>query len=165
VIYERTSGITAADRSKAASDAAACAKVGGVAGPVRGPLAAADGNALELTIPVAKGAGGWGRPAHARRPWVPTYVHQDPLGTTVLGRCPPPAKGTPTTTGLQNDHANAMTARHWGLAVGVRILFPARVDFEYEWAGRAPTRPSTNRRATSRPFSTWSSDPGTRTLG
>jgi putative drug exporter of the RND superfamily len=59
VIYERTSGITAADRSRAASDAASCAAVVGVAGPVKGPIASADGKALQLMIPVAKGPGGW----------------------------------------------------------------------------------------------------------
>ena len=59
VIYERPTGITAEDRLKAKSDAAAVSGVPGVAGTVSAPIPSADGEALELIVPVSTGNGGW----------------------------------------------------------------------------------------------------------
>src|SRR5437773_1436634 len=59
VVYERPTGVTPADRNRAAADAAAMRAVPGVAGPVAGPVPAADGRALQLVVPVANGTGGW----------------------------------------------------------------------------------------------------------
>jgi RND superfamily putative drug exporter len=59
VVYERPSGITAADRSKAAADAQAFAGVQHVDGQVQGPIPAQDGKALEVVVPINFGSGGW----------------------------------------------------------------------------------------------------------
>jgi putative drug exporter of the RND superfamily len=52
IVYERTSGITDADKDKVQADAAKLATVDGVAGKVEGPFPAQDGQALQLVIPV-----------------------------------------------------------------------------------------------------------------
>jgi RND superfamily putative drug exporter len=52
VVYDRTTGITAADRAQAQVDAAALAHLPGAAGPVEGPFPAKDGKALQTLIPV-----------------------------------------------------------------------------------------------------------------
>ncbi|MBW8481710.1 MMPL family transporter [Actinomadura parmotrematis] len=51
IVYERPSGITAADRAKAAADGRAFAALPG-AGTVRGPLPAQDGRALQTLVPI-----------------------------------------------------------------------------------------------------------------
>ena len=60
VVYNRPSGLTPADRAKAAGDAA---KFAGVAGVVRkeiaGPFLASDGKAAQTVVPVNLGAKGW----------------------------------------------------------------------------------------------------------
>jgi RND superfamily putative drug exporter len=60
VVYSRPSGLTAADRAKAASDARS---FGGVSGAVRsqivGPVVAKDGKAIETIVPVNLGKKGW----------------------------------------------------------------------------------------------------------
>ena len=62
IVYQRSSGITATDRAKAAADTRALAGVAGVAGPVVGPLAARDGQALQTVVPVSiAGPAGWAR--------------------------------------------------------------------------------------------------------
>jgi RND superfamily putative drug exporter len=62
VVYERPSGITAADRAKAAADTRALARVTGVTGPVVGPLAARDGQALQTVLQVSMaGPTGWAK--------------------------------------------------------------------------------------------------------
>ena len=66
VVYERASGLTAADRAKAASDARSFASLGGVGpGQVVGPIPSADGKAIQTIVPVNLGAQGWNGAATA----------------------------------------------------------------------------------------------------
>jgi len=60
VVYERASGLTAADRAKAAADARAIAGVHGVVpGQVVGPVPSADGKAIQIIFKVDLGTKGW----------------------------------------------------------------------------------------------------------
>ncbi len=66
VVYERASGITPADRAKAAADARAFAGLHGVVpGQVVGPVPSADGRALQTIIQVNLGKKGWNGAATA----------------------------------------------------------------------------------------------------
>jgi RND superfamily putative drug exporter len=60
VVYARPSGLTSADRAKAAADAKRFAQVTGVVpGQVTGPVFAQDGKAIETLVPVNLGSKGW----------------------------------------------------------------------------------------------------------
>src|SRR5262249_36513759 len=60
VVYYRASGITAADRAKAAADARRFAAIPGVVpGPVAGPIPSADGRAMQTLVSVNVGSKGW----------------------------------------------------------------------------------------------------------
>ncbi len=60
VVYDRASGLTAADRAKAAADARSFAGITGVVrGQIVGPVFAADGRAIETIVPVNLGKNGW----------------------------------------------------------------------------------------------------------
>src|SRR5215472_13658934 len=60
VVYDRPAGVTAADRAKAASDAARFATVPRVVrGQVAGPFVSRDGRAIETVVPVNLGKNGW----------------------------------------------------------------------------------------------------------
>jgi RND superfamily putative drug exporter len=60
VVYHRGSGLTAADRAKAAADARRFAGLPGVVpGQVAGPIPAADGTAMQTIVPVNVGTQGW----------------------------------------------------------------------------------------------------------
>jgi len=60
VVYERPSGLTAADRAKAAADARSFAGIPGVVpGQVTGPIPSADGQALQTLLQVNLGSQGW----------------------------------------------------------------------------------------------------------
>jgi RND superfamily putative drug exporter len=60
VVYYRASGLTAADRAKAAADARLFAGLpGAVPGQVAGPIPAADGKAMQTIVAVNLGAQGW----------------------------------------------------------------------------------------------------------
>jgi len=60
VVYERPSGLTAADRAKAAADARRLAQIPGVVpGQVVGPIPSADGQALQTILQVNLGSQGW----------------------------------------------------------------------------------------------------------
>ena len=60
IVYERASGLTAADRAKAAADARMFAGIHGVVpGQVVGPIPSADGKALETILKVDLGTQGW----------------------------------------------------------------------------------------------------------
>jgi RND superfamily putative drug exporter len=60
VVYDRSSGLTAADKAKAAADAQAFAHVAGVvSGQVSGPFVSADGKAIETIVQVNLGSKGW----------------------------------------------------------------------------------------------------------
>ena len=66
VVYDRPSGVTAADKAKAAADAAKFATVPGVLhGQVTGPIPAADGKAIETIVLVDLGSKGWNAAAPA----------------------------------------------------------------------------------------------------
>jgi len=60
VVYVRPSGLTAADKAKAAADAAKFATVSGVIhGQVTGPIPSSDGKAIETIVLVNLGTKGW----------------------------------------------------------------------------------------------------------
>ena len=60
VVYVRPSGLTAADKAKAAADAAKFATVPGVVhGQVTGPIVSSDGKAIETIVLVNLGTKGW----------------------------------------------------------------------------------------------------------
>jgi RND superfamily putative drug exporter len=66
VVYERASGITPADRAKAAADARRLAGLHGVVpGQVAGPVPSADGKAIQTIIQVNLGKQGWNGAAKA----------------------------------------------------------------------------------------------------
>src|ERR1700751_5348704 len=66
VVYYRPSGVTAADKAKAVTDAAKFATVPGVLhGQATGPIPAADGKAIETIVPVNLGSKGWNAAAPA----------------------------------------------------------------------------------------------------
>jgi putative drug exporter of the RND superfamily len=66
VVYQRPSGLTGADRAKAAADAKAFAHVPGVIpSQVVGPLFSRDGAAAEVVVPVNLGKKGWNGAAAA----------------------------------------------------------------------------------------------------
>ncbi|MEV4823114.1 MMPL family transporter [Micromonospora sp. NPDC049274] len=52
VVYERSSGITDADRQRVAADAARFAQIPGVVTPLSPPIPSADGQALQVLVPV-----------------------------------------------------------------------------------------------------------------
>jgi RND superfamily putative drug exporter len=60
VVYDRSAGLTAADRAKAVSDARKFTMVSGVVrGQVAGPFFARDGQAIQTVVPVNLGKNGW----------------------------------------------------------------------------------------------------------
>ncbi|MEV4557535.1 MMPL family transporter [Kitasatospora sp. NPDC049285] len=59
VVYQRDSGITVEDHAKAVRDAAAFATAPHVTTPITGPVASADGKALQTQVPVEIGTSGW----------------------------------------------------------------------------------------------------------
>src|SRR5262249_34287192 len=64
VVYERASGLTAADRVKAAADARRFAGLHGAGpGQVVGPVPSADGKAMQTIVSVNLGKVGWNRAA------------------------------------------------------------------------------------------------------
>ena len=67
VVYQRASGLTAADRAKAAADARSFAGVHGVVVPARsaGPIPSADGTAMQTILQVDLGKEGWNNAAKA----------------------------------------------------------------------------------------------------
>jgi RND superfamily putative drug exporter len=87
VVYQRTAGLTAADRAKAAADARAFAHLPGVGpGQVSGPLLAADGAAIETILQVNVGKQGWGNTAKvADSIRAITRAHANGLASYVTG--------------------------------------------------------------------------------
>jgi putative drug exporter of the RND superfamily len=66
VVYQRASGLTAADRAKAAADARSFAGLPGVGpGRVAGPVPSADGKAIQTIVQVNLGSQGWNGAAKA----------------------------------------------------------------------------------------------------
>ncbi|MFY1681054.1 MMPL family transporter [Micromonospora sp. WMMD730] len=52
VVYARSTGITGADKERAAADSARFAQVKGVAGPLPPPIPSQDGQALQVVVPI-----------------------------------------------------------------------------------------------------------------
>src|ERR1700722_8772998 len=66
VVYDRPSGLTSADKAKAAADLARFAGVAGVVrGQVAGPIVSRDGQAIETLVPGNLGSQGWNKAAGA----------------------------------------------------------------------------------------------------
>jgi RND superfamily putative drug exporter len=63
VVYERTSGLTQADRAKAAADAQKWAQLPDLDGKVQGPFPSEDGQAIQTIVPLDLGPNGWERAA------------------------------------------------------------------------------------------------------
>ncbi|NMO54685.1 MMPL family transporter [Actinoplanes sp. TBRC 11911] len=59
LVYERTGGLTQADRQKAQADAGAFASVAGVSGQVVGPAESQDQAAISTIVPIKVDADGW----------------------------------------------------------------------------------------------------------
>ena len=59
VLYERESGITAADRAKATADAKEFANFDRVSGDIIGPIPSKDGRALQTVVTFSMGSEGW----------------------------------------------------------------------------------------------------------
>ncbi|MGN9890575.1 MMPL family transporter [Micromonospora sp. L31] len=57
VVYERGSGITDADKQRAAADTARFAQVPGVLGPLPPPIPSQDGQALQVVVPIDESEG------------------------------------------------------------------------------------------------------------
>ncbi|MFD0820810.1 MMPL family transporter, partial [Micromonospora zhanjiangensis] len=57
VVYERTSGITEADKQKAAADAVKFGQIPGVVSPLPPPVPSADNQALQLIVPISDAEG------------------------------------------------------------------------------------------------------------
>jgi RND superfamily putative drug exporter len=61
VVYERTSGLTDADKAKVAADAQTFGQLGDLDGQVQGPAIAGDGQAAQIYVPLNLGPDGWDR--------------------------------------------------------------------------------------------------------
>ena len=59
VVYQRATGLTQADRAKAAADARGFAAVAGAGGRVAGPVQSRDGKAIETIVSADLGNNGW----------------------------------------------------------------------------------------------------------
>jgi len=82
VVYERASGLTAADRAAAAADARRFAALHGVApGQVTGPVGSADGKAMQTIVSVNLGRQGWNRAATTASS-IRGITQSDPSGLT-----------------------------------------------------------------------------------
>jgi RND superfamily putative drug exporter len=82
IVYERASGLTAADRAKAAADAQRFAGVQGVvAGRTVGPIQSADGKALQTIVQVNLGNEGWDNASKTADP-IRAIIHSNANGLT-----------------------------------------------------------------------------------
>jgi RND superfamily putative drug exporter len=82
IVYERASGLTAADRAKAASDAKRFAAVHGVVpGRIVGPIPSADGKAIQTILQVDLGKEGWDNATKTADP-IRTIIHSNANGLT-----------------------------------------------------------------------------------
>ena len=59
VVYQRSSGLTVADRTKLASDAQGFGQLGELDGQVGGPIFSGDGQAAQIIVPLNLGPEGW----------------------------------------------------------------------------------------------------------
>src|SRR5499427_7674788 len=88
IVYERASGLTAADRAKATADARSLAGLHGVGpGQVVGPVPSADGKAMQTIVAVNLGKQGWnGAAAATGSIRAITQSHADGLAFHVTGQ-------------------------------------------------------------------------------
>ncbi len=61
IVYERPSGLTAADRAKVAADAAQFSGLPSLDGKVVGPIPSSDGKAVQTIVPLNLGSDGWSK--------------------------------------------------------------------------------------------------------
>ncbi|AEE47479.1 MMPL family transporter [Cellulomonas fimi] len=86
VVYERTGGLTPGDLETVAADVAAFGALGTVAGEVVGPVPSADGEAVQVVVPLDAGSDGWDALAPAVEDLRATAEEgADGLGTWVTG--------------------------------------------------------------------------------
>ncbi|MFF2624902.1 MMPL family transporter [Kitasatospora griseola] len=86
VLYDRPTGITASDLTKAQADAAAFGSVEAVVGAVQGPVASPDGKALQTVVQLRKGKDGWEGLGHSVDALTAIgAAHADGLGFHVTG--------------------------------------------------------------------------------
>ena len=111
VVYLRPSGLTAADRAKAAADARGFAAIpGAVPGQIVGPIESKDGKALQTIAQVNLGSQGW---ATRTRPPMPSA--RSPTRTrTAWSFISPARSGTrPTTTTCSRASPAPCCTRPW----------------------------------------------------
>ena len=61
VVYERSGGLTSADKAKVAADTEQFGRVGTIDGHITGPLISRDGKAAQVIVPLNLGHDGWNR--------------------------------------------------------------------------------------------------------
>jgi putative drug exporter of the RND superfamily len=61
LVYERTSGLTDADKAKVAADVQAFGQLPDLDGKVTGPIPSSDGQAMQVVVPVNLGTDGWSK--------------------------------------------------------------------------------------------------------
>ena len=118
VVYERASGLTAADRAKAAADARSFASLHGVGpGQVAGPIPSADGKAMQTILQVNLGAQGWNGAAKAANS-IRAITHANAGGLTshITGPLGNAADNSKVFKGIQN------TLLYAAVAVVIAIL-------------------------------------------
>jgi len=59
LVYERTSGLTDADKAKVAADVSAFNQLPELDGKVTGPIPSSDGQAIQIVVPLDLGVNGW----------------------------------------------------------------------------------------------------------
>jgi RND superfamily putative drug exporter len=83
VVYNRPSGLTSADKAKAAADRAKFTAVAGVVrAQVAGPIVSRDGKAIETLVPVNLGSQGWNKASDAATS-LRNIARAGPAGLTV----------------------------------------------------------------------------------
>jgi RND superfamily putative drug exporter len=102
VVYQRSSGLTPADRAKAAADARSFARIHGVVpGQVMGPVPSADRKAMQTILSVNLGKEGWGDTAKTADSLLSvTRSHANGLASHVTGPLGNAADGNRTFGGI-----------------------------------------------------------------
>jgi len=123
VVYQRASGLTAADLAKAAADARRFAHLPGVShGQVAGPVPSRDGKAIETIFPVNLGTLGWGGTAATTDAITAiTRSHANGMASYVTGPLGGAADGNKTFGGIDTTLLYATVA-----VVVVILLFTYR---------------------------------------
>src|SRR5215467_9602913 len=112
VVYDRASGLTTADRAKAAADARAFAGLHGVgAGQVAGPIPSADGKAMQTIVQVNLGTQGWnGAATAATSIRAIANANADGLASHITGPLGNAADNSKVFKGIQNTLLYAAVA-------------------------------------------------------